>query len=612
ILWVTLVLRDLCTQPNNEKIRDAIALRNLPRSLTDTFNRALERIISEGKESITQALLPWIVAAKQPLTLSQLEECCLISVLQEYTIKDRYVNGIQLIDTWFQGLVEIDYETKTVHLVHASVQQFFLTTPVKSTFDNFHVGIKEADQHLGEVCVTYLNFNDFKTTLSRRLPPLPPMAPSEICQKALSNEWGWSKFLRLSRSTSGSRRRAPDIDGIIASYARASDAVAKETMVLDHPFLLYASAYWLSHSVNFNEEQCRAWNLWRNMLINGHELAASPVSEEHHQAVDDALVLWATCTGHLSLLHVVATSRELLDQFHPTMFDYVFEENNTDLLYHMLNTKEWGSMLNPLCCSAARKGLLEIVMVLVEAGVEINSPYSILDVHNLPLTAPLMEAVDAGHINVLEYLLQKGADPNSPTLVYRNALEPAATLGGSKGIQACKILIKAGADPKAGITSIRDYNALQRACKRGEWEIVKLLLDAGADVNVSPMVGNSDTALELSIESEDIQVINLVLSYGADVNAQSFQGTTALLAACSLEKPRLDIVELLIRAGAKVNPEGSIYEGRKLLQEAIRSRNCDLVKLLIKEGANLNRGWGLDRDAIPLALAAHNDHEDLV
>jgi hypothetical protein len=58
ILWVTLVLRDLCTQPNNEKIRDAIALRNLPRSLTDTFNRALERIISEGKESITQALLP--------------------------------------------------------------------------------------------------------------------------------------------------------------------------------------------------------------------------------------------------------------------------------------------------------------------------------------------------------------------------------------------------------------------------------------------------------------------------------------------------------------------------------------------------------------------------
>ncbi|KAG7434983.1 Vegetative incompatibility protein HET-E-1 [Fusarium oxysporum f. sp. raphani] len=186
VLWVALVLRDICTQPNNEMVRKAIAVGNLPRSLTNVFNRALERIISTGGERVTQALLPWIVAAKQPLTLPQLQECCFISILQKHSMKDRYINGIQRLDAWFQGLVEIDHETKTVHLVHASVQQFFQTVPDKPNLAKFHVQAKEADLHLGEICVTYLNFNDFKTTLSRRRPPLPPMAPDEICAQALS------------------------------------------------------------------------------------------------------------------------------------------------------------------------------------------------------------------------------------------------------------------------------------------------------------------------------------------------------------------------------------------------------------------------------------------
>ncbi|KAI1060020.1 hypothetical protein LB506_012623 [Fusarium annulatum] len=208
VLWVTLILRHLCSQPSNESIREGIALKNLPSNLTDIFNRVLDRIVSEEKDNIVQALLPWIAAAKQPLTLSQLEECCLISPLQEYTIRDRYVNGIHLIDTWFQGLVEVDYETKTIHFIHACVQQFFLTTSDNPAFSNFRVRIQDADRHIGEICVTYLNFNDFKTTLARVRPPLPPIGPGEICQKALSNEWGWPRTLRLSQRIRGHKRRA--------------------------------------------------------------------------------------------------------------------------------------------------------------------------------------------------------------------------------------------------------------------------------------------------------------------------------------------------------------------------------------------------------------------
>ena len=278
------MLRDLCTQPSNERIREAISSRNLPKSLADIFNRALERIISQGKESITQAILPWITA-KELLSLSQLEECCLIRVLQEHSIKDRYVNGIHLIDSWFQGLVEVEHETQTVHFIHSSVQRFFIKAPLDPPSNGFRVNIKQADRHIGEVIITYLNFNDFKKTLDRQRRALPPISPDDNCQKALKNEFGWRKLLPRGRGA-----RTADINGTIATCAPHPRATTQEKMNMKHPFLLYASIYWLSHSFNFDPKDCQVWQIWKDLSINGSELTTSPVSEGNHQAIDKAFL----------------------------------------------------------------------------------------------------------------------------------------------------------------------------------------------------------------------------------------------------------------------------------------------------------------------------------
>lgn len=586
---VILILRHLCSQPNNEKIREAIALKNLPRNLTEIFNRILDRTISDGKDGIVQALLPWIVAAKQPLTLSQLEECCLIRPLQAYTIRDRYVNGIHLIDTWFQGLIEIDYETKTVHFIHACVQQFFLTASDKPAFSNFHVRIQDSDRHIGDICVTYLNFSDFKTTLAQVRPPLPPIAPDEICLRALSNEWSWPGFLRLSRKIHGNRRGAADIDATIASCTRALDAPVQETIILDHPFLAYASAHWLSHSVNFDQEHCQTWSLWKNMLICGHELAASPIYAEHHRAIDQAFVLWATQNRHSALLHFVAASMELIEQYHEALFDYVLKESDVELLHLMLNTKTWGSTLNNLCCRAAHDGRLEIIKTLFEAGADINA-------YGNHLRLPLTEAIKNGYLEIMEYLLQKGADPNLQSEIYRSALEPAATLGGLKGLQACRLLINTGAQ-------VRNNEALLWSCALGETEIIRLLLGAGADVNtLYPKP-------EWKLPSVGIYTNYQILRSSANGGTQNdgtfvYQETTALLQAFSVSKPNVDNIKLLIRAGATVNTGSSQDSGYRLLRKAIRSRDCNLVKMLIREGAVPNGRPGLCATDTPLALAA--------
>ncbi|KAF5682015.1 NACHT domain-containing protein [Fusarium circinatum] len=442
ILWVTLFLRHLCSQPNNEKIRKAIAFKSLSRNLTAIFNRILYRTISDGKDSIVQAILPWIAAAKQPLTLSQLEECCLISPLQEYIIQDRYVNGIHRIDTWFQGLVEIDYETKTVHFIHACVQQFFLTASDKPALSNFHVRIQDADRHIGDICVTYLNFSDFKTTLAQIRPLLLLISPDKMCQEALSNEWSLPRFLRLSQRIRGPKRRAADI-------------------------------------------KCN------------------------------------------------------------------------------------------YCFIAAHDGHLEIIKALSEAGVNINNEYG--SISGYPNSLPLIEAVKKGHIKVIEYFLQKGANPNSQNHLRESALVQAARLGASKGLQACRLLIDAGANA-------RDTDALLKSCARGDKDIIRLLLSAGADVNASYPV-------QLWI----IPPYDCTLVY---------QGTTALLESFSVRQPEVDITELLIGAGAKINIGSSEDSGYRLLREAITSLNINLVKILIREGADPSGRPRLDASDTPLALAA--------
>ncbi|KAL7765362.1 hypothetical protein ACKLNR_003278 [Fusarium oxysporum f. sp. zingiberi] len=277
----------------------------------------------------------------------------------------------------------------------------------------------------------------------------------------------------------------------------------------------------------------------------------------------------------------------------------------------MLSAGTWVSVPNSLCYRAAREGLLGIVQMLVKGGVDINA--GMPDSHGVPFNLPLMASIETGQIGIMEYLLQNGANPNSRTTSYRNALEPAAELGGFEGVQACQMLINAGAKPESGeqeptAQSTLGYNALQRACRRGEFEITRLLLDAGADANGTPKAAKADFPLRLSIRSENIPVIDILISHGADVNVQTSDGDaiTPLLKACSLESPRLVIVQLLIRAGAKVRD--SKDKGDRLLQEAIRSGNCNLVRLLIREGANVDGDGtlGIERDATPLTLAAHN------
>ncbi|EUC28323.1 hypothetical protein COCCADRAFT_30391 [Bipolaris zeicola 26-R-13] len=93
-------------------------------------------------------------------------------------------------------------------------------------------------------------------------------------------------------------------------------------------------------------------------------------------------------------------------------------------------------------------------------------------------TTPLIIAAEQGHYEMIEILVDKGADVNAQSGQYGNALQAASTKGYK---EIAMLLLDKGADVNA--QSGQYGNALQVASVVGHKEIAMLLLDKGADVN---------------------------------------------------------------------------------------------------------------------------------
>lgn len=152
-------------------------------------------------------------------------------------------------------------------------------------------------------------------------------------------------------------------------------------------------------------------------------------------------------------------------------------------------TKQYGSLLNMVCqelvfldedekkkpkYAAIRKKYAEIAKILVHAGVDINRT------DQYGNTAFLI-ACKTGQLDLIELLLQKGADINGRDLPFMSS-------------------------------------PLSLACYQGKLETVKLLIDKGADVNQPNRDGK--TPLFIAYELDNMRVVKFLVEKGASVNTQ--------------------------------------------------------------------------------------------
>jgi ankyrin repeat protein len=175
---------------------------------------------------------------------------------------------------------------------------------------------------------------------------------------------------------------------------------------------------------------------------------------------------------------------------------------------------------------SCRNGHYEVVEYLVDycyANLEQTGLVN-FEGENIEGAPPLWCASAAGHLKIVKYLVNKGANVNSTTKSNSTALRAACFDG---HIDIVKFLVENNADIE--IANRHGHTCLMIACYKGHWAIAKYLIGKGADLNRKSIKGN--TALHDCAECGSLEIMKLLLSHNAKIATDAYNMTPLLAAA---------------------------------------------------------------------------------
>jgi ankyrin repeat protein len=177
---------------------------------------------------------------------------------------------------------------------------------------------------------------------------------------------------------------------------------------------------------------------------------------------------------------------------------------------------------------AAEAGDTNAIAHYLASGSNVNANINCYPLAENYRLAPLLDiALERGQIDTVAFLLNRGADPNHPDSRGKTPL--AWVIGYSEAddgtrIRMLKMLLDAGADPKAVEPDDYRFTALHEAALLGQTEIARILLNRGADVRATDKDGNTP----LHWVGPHVDTAKFLLDAGADPLSQSKKGSTPI------------------------------------------------------------------------------------
>ncbi|KAF5640228.1 heterokaryon incompatibility protein het-E-1 [Fusarium sp. NRRL 25303] len=309
-LWVALQLDSICSEMSDSAIREAI--RDLPRDLTETYERNLLKSSSSDSKGHHIRIFKLLVGAREPLKTEQLREAISVKTGETIWSPQQHISNIQAALRFCGCLVMVDEEDDTVRFIHHSARSFCLNSPRNATEWTFTE--REANLAIAETLVTYLSYNVLDTRLSKNVVPkidadgMPAKVAMSTMTKHQITKGMTSKFFRLKSQLK--QNIGPSLAELRPSH--------QESNVQEFFLLSYAKNNWIRHTSQL--ESLPSLPHWYHLLdhvtfgINSDDIDEAvrqfavytggdiDLSPSTKSLYPHPQMIWAMLNGHILLL----------------------------------------------------------------------------------------------------------------------------------------------------------------------------------------------------------------------------------------------------------------------------------------------------------------------
>ena len=397
---------------------------------------------------------------------------------------------------------------------------------------------------------------------------------------------------------------------------------ASEIRAADYPLLLYAQESWYEHARNLGPDLGIVENLSLQFLRRGSKSYDTWV--RRYLRAKPSMPVDVPPLNMMAVLRVPAIVQSLVDGGHDvnercdmrTALSAAsgLRKNVTvvRLLLRLGADPNLERVVEPPLLAAAKTGDLEVVEALVDSGADVR--YKDQNHRSALITACRSPAGDSDR--KAAFLLDRGANIHLTSKFFGNALHAACAKPNAR-VELVRVLVSRGADVNA--QGGKYGTAFQAACAHGGNDKVIRFLLSKADPCIEVPNSKYGTPLQaLCAESHDnYEMARLLLEHGAHRNARGGKYGTALQAACSQRNREIVRVLLLkshpdetsfLDEETNVNLENDKYGSA--LHAACRNGDLEITTLLLEAGARINTN--VRKFGTPLHVACRLQNMEVV